>query len=317
MLWLVIGSDKMASKNASSLMRQAAVTISHKLFQMSPRAALGTILLKLSPTLEQKALENFFVPGNENFMVQLAQAALTQQYYQQSDAAMREANRAKFWGVAGKGWHDRNDSEIVKGARTRDKDILSEWIVNACLTHKIETICEIGAGNGHYLGVLSDRLSEAQLNVRLIGFDLSNNCIKEARSRNLPAEFFQGDAFDALREVPKQNVLFVAIGTLEYFTPLEIESFFTELGKLRDCLIAFAEPINLDRRSEFVSKPRAYALAWSHNYEYLLFKAGMELLRARVFRINPEVPFHESVLILAKTKESNEVALTAVNYEDV
>lgn len=158
---------------------------------------------------------------------------------------------------------------------------------------------------------IHDRIKELNLPVRLMGYDLSEECIREAKSKKLDVDFRCGDAFSFFESFNASNVAFLSFGTMEYFTEGELSRFLGLVSRIEQSYVALGEPINIDRSTEIKSKPRGN-LAFSHNHEFFLFKNGFRLLRKKVYKINPKVPFYEDVLILAESGSFNANSMKAM-----
>jgi hypothetical protein len=183
--------------------------------------------------------------------------------------------------------------------RMKYKLPLVPWIESQVRRMGATTICEVGTDKGHFLLIVREAVSK-MAPCRYIGFDLSEQCINEARTRvtSDDIQFRQGDAKDWIDRAPPRTI-YVFIGTLEYFTQRELESLLTSIAAGRPAAIALSEPINLDRRAEFASKPRGN-LAFSHNYEHLLNKHGFKVVESSIMPIDAAVPHYEEVMLLAE-----------------
>jgi hypothetical protein len=272
-------------------------------FEKNPQTVLGNFLYPLMTARVQKIRTSFFVQREDDFLDRCLRAAINDRYYNQDEETISRENRAKFWGAShSRAWHEHHESEAARNyaARMRFHTPLIEWIKAYVRTNKVQIICDVGTGMGHFLFILREEVSKVSM-CKFMGLDLNQECIDGANQKNHYQNvfFLRGDAEEFISKYGVPNTLFVFCGTMEYFTQKELERILELIKGIKPAAIAIGEPINLDLASEFDSRPRGN-IAYSHNYVHLFDKHGYRVVEKRIEPIDPGVPFYEEVMMLVE-----------------
>ncbi len=237
--------------------------------------------------------------GPQGIISSIVKAEINRRYYSKTDSQIRKLNREKFWG--GKAGKNRHDFTKVRYNESNHflkfRSPLVKQISELCYLSKFKTICEIGTGNGMVLDYLSNQLSMVN---DFIGIDLNKEQILEnlQNYNNPKLKFVKSEIAEYVNKSCGNSTIFVACGVFEYFTQNELEELFQLISKkVKPAAIAISEPINLDLKNDFLSKPRGN-IAYSHNYPYLMKKYNYHIFQKEVLRINPDIPFYDNVIMV-------------------
>ncbi len=142
----------------------------------------------------------------------------------------------------------------------------------------VETICEIGVGDGQLLQALSQRWPGK----RCVGIDLSVDQIEKNKEKFAaePLEFYAGDAGEWIAEQADSGVLFVTgLGVLEYFTRDALDQLLASISSAPGNVLFFTEPVDdaAQMGTGFDSYPAGREHSFSHDYPALLERAGWRL----------------------------------------
>ena len=193
------------------------------------------------------------------------------------------------------------------------EDIISDRknlidLLDICITKNQghEVLCEIGTGDGRFLSFLETRYKEIN---KFIGIDLNERYIQRNKnhySNKVKLNFVAGqvsDIFDqVLLAVDNSPLLLISVRTLTWFTQSEIERLFN-LGKAskKDIVFAFSEQNEINLKTELTSKIRGDIFFHSHNYPYLLKKAGWCIHNTKI-QYNSKLMNDYSITMLATNK---------------
>lgn len=112
-------------------------------------------------------------------------------------------------------------------------------------------------------------------------------------------EFVHEEALNWIMKSPRSGVIFVTVGTLDYFARLELDQLREDVReRVDEASLGILEPVNMDLSTEKESQPRG-SLAFSHNYPYLFRKHGYHVLQEEIIPIDPSVPFYSNVCLVA------------------
>ena len=201
--------------------------------------------------------------------------------------------------------YDQKNNQIEKIVDKR-KDIFS--LIDQYLNENknIQTICEIGTGDGRYLNFLSEKLSGIKT---FIGIDLNAKMIKENNNKykkNTNLIFLHGKVnkrFDRVKEISSNSILFVSFRTLTWFTQMELEELFSFIANKKEFLsLAFFEQNEICNEKETKSKVRTGILFNSHNYKSLLKRCGLSIVKEKIKMHNNLIKDHE-ISIIANNKK--------------
>ena len=215
---------------------------------------------------------------------------IARRYYRLDDAEKRRLNRQMFWGSdAGLGWHRikqkrYSDFELFEQEFLRFRKPLAQQIAHLLARcPEFHTLCHIGAGHGLFLEYLAKQLPQIR---RFVGIDICREQIRITRERyrGSSLEFVNMETTDWIRDnAGDGGVIFITIGTLQYFTPQEFQELLRAVReKIRPGAIALSETVNIRLTSAAASVPRG-DLGYSHPYpeilrqeRYQLFQYAME-----------------------------------------
>lgn len=143
---------------------------------------------------------------------------------------------------------------------------------------EVETVCEIGVGDGQLLQLLSQRWPDK----RCVGIDLSTDQIEKNKENfaGESLEFYAGDAGDWIAEQAGSGVLFVTgLGVLEYFTRDALDRLLANISAGSRNVLFFTEPVDdaAQMGTGFESFPAGREHSFSHDYPALLERAGWRL----------------------------------------
>lgn len=158
---------------------------------------------------------------------------------------------------------------------------------------------EVGTGNGLGLKYLKDCLSDEK---NYFGIDISEETIKETKERfkdDNKLNFECRDVFEVLNTINVDDTIFIFFGTLEYFTENDILKLFNEIkNKSSRFMIALHEPCNIDLKNIKYSQPRGN-IAYSHNYPYLLERAGINIDYLDIRSIDNRTTNYNNIQLIA------------------
>ncbi|GAA0745716.1 hypothetical protein GCM10009431_21040 [Gaetbulibacter jejuensis] len=248
---------------------------------------IGNVLVFLRPKKAQELSENriTLVHKNKNnlsFQERLMRFALVQKLETLDDHNKIAEQNKTFW---------INESATELFTETKDSintffiphctfifDLLKQEISNQ--DQEIDTLVEIGTGNGSILNHLSTEFPNFK---KLIGIDLSANQIeinKKKYKQNTKLEFVTSDAYDWIKKNGKKNTVFVTYnGVLEYFLEQQLQELLIEINKLKNIFFVSIEPNGASHDFDKDPNTQLYGdePSFSHNYPKLFKNAGFTL----------------------------------------
>lgn len=268
---------------------------------------LGWILHRVAPRrVKESCMRDFFAwqvpPGWASYLLR---KEIIRQYRALNDIQKRRFNRERFWGSKpGIAWHqlkrqEYSDPERFQQEFLRFRQPLANQIaelLSACPEFK--TLCHVGAGHGLFLEYLSRRLPQVE---NFVGVDICLEQIEENR-RNYSGSrlrFEHAEVLDWVRAQPPRGIIFVAVGTLQYFTPAELEEFLRVVrDQVRPAAIALSESVNIQLMSAVRSEPRG-DIGYSHPYPHLFQKLNYQLFRSIIVPVDPQTLQYNEVILVA------------------
>jgi hypothetical protein len=237
---------------------------------------------------------------------------LTRKYYRRSDVERRADNRNLFWGgTAGVRWHEERRRKYVDRQRFQDEYLKSRRLILEQVEWMLEqfpfmnSLCEIGTGNGLMVEYLADRLTHIG---RFHGIDLSAEQIRRNKAYygNSKVEYLHVEAADYVVRHGRPGTMFLAFGTFECFTQAELEEFLALTRRtIRRVAFATCDAVDVSYNADVErdSWPRGNML-YSHNYRYLMEKHGFEICFCK---LESPRPFYNRLSLLATSFPSCEV----------
>lgn len=276
-------------------------------FRKPPGIFAGRFLFKLLPASYKSHLYDKVYAGG--VVGAIFAPAVDRQYYTMNEEQRSKFNRENLWGgEVGKKWHERTFQDY-KGKFTESDSFLkfrrplirqiSELLSS---NPDYQTICEIGTGKGTFLKCLSEEFPSI---TRFVGVDLNQHQVMDNKAtyRNSRLEFVHAEITDWVKTQCEKGTIFVAVGAFECFSQKELEELLALIhDKISPVAIAISEPINLDLENQLISQPRGGAY-YSHNYPYLFKQYGYDMFSQELQPVNPDVPFYNAVIMLAKKEE--------------
>ncbi|MBX2821253.1 MAG: class I SAM-dependent methyltransferase, partial [Rhodothermaceae bacterium] len=173
-------------------------------------------------------------------------------------------------------WQERFEEEFL-AHNVALIDALEEHLYH----EHYDRLYEIGCGHGQVVEYLAERMKTIS---EFIGMDISEVQIEKNRHYyNHPKISFQaGDAVSWVQEEAKPRSIFLTNGgVFEYFLQEELELMFSHIAsKLAPAIVGIIETIGSDHdlAKEHDSLVYGRELAFSHNYPYLMEKAGLSVV---------------------------------------
>jgi hypothetical protein len=276
---------------------------------------LGHLCFPLLPAgYLAKVIADYYVDQEpRSFLKRAVRQELAWRYYRSSEGEKRHTNRRHFWGATtGVHWHEGRrlryqDTGLFHKEYLGSRRCLLEhlaWLLDhfPCIRH----LCEIGTGNGLLVEYLARRLDQIE---RFHGIDLSAEQIARNRAACVGSkvEFLHVEATAYLRQHFRPGTLFVACGTFECFTQVELEEFLAlahrSAGRVA-ISICDAIDVDYDAEAERASRPRGNLL-YNHNYRYLLEKHGYQ---TRFCQLESPKPIYNRLTMLATSFTDAEVS---------
>ena len=155
---------------------------------------------------------------------------------------------------------------------------------------KFDVICEIGSGDGRFLSILENRFKNFK---KLLGVDLNEEFISRNNIvyKNVEKLYFKSGQISQIFEqvvdyAEDSPLLLISVRTLTWFTQTEIERlFFLIAQSKKHIVIAFSEQNEMDLDKEIKSFIRSDIFFHSHNYPFLLKKAGLRIFK-KIIKFN-------------------------------
>ncbi len=237
---------------------------------------LGRALGRVLPSdLTEGMREEWFAARTpRNVFERVMWGEFQRQYYALPEHELRRLNRDRFWANAdGKKWFEEHDDvrlEQRKALVNQLREVLDEL-------PGTKTVIEVGAGSGRFLEWLGNEgFGEGR---SLVGIDLNAAQMADNNERFPGLTFIAGEIQEWLKSNPLDGVVVIAVGTLQYFTPSELQDFFRLMATGNNTTrLVFAEVTNLDLARETESRPRKRT-AFSHHYEHLMNGTGLTLTK--------------------------------------
>jgi len=236
------------------------------------------LLYPCLPTfIRRKICSRLFFPGKRSVLMQIFTRAFEIHFYAASDAQQRKMNKVGFWFTDhATRWHIQklNDQQYLD-QMLEVRSHLTLFIQNVIsLNPDIDTVVEIGCGNGFYLNFLSSILPSELV---LLGTDVNKGIIDFNSTYYPNLSFVYSSAPKLIASLRSKSLLVIAGGTLLCFTPGELGFLLNVIksNRIRSHL-CFCE----NSHKEFSPSERFLPLkntAFSHNYNLLLKEAGYSI----------------------------------------
>jgi len=147
-------------------------------------------------------------------------------------------------------------------------------------TNNIESVVEIGTGDGQLLAHLAQRWPSTAC----IGLDLSYDQIEHNKNiyRQKNIEFHSGDAIDWIKNQTAQTTLYITgLGVLEYFEYTKLSEILNSIkNKHTGNMLFLTEPVynNINMDAEFDSFSGGYEHSFTHAYPKILERGGWKII---------------------------------------
>lgn len=157
-------------------------------------------------------------------------------------------------------------------------------LIEALITHaqsrNITRVVEVGCGDGRVLAHLEKVMSHVD---EFIGLDINPRIIQENKLRfkqDTKLQFVSGNAAVWLKEnLQPSTILLTYGGVFEYFSEESLSELLGLHADQSNCAVALVEPIDPDH--DLANNNNSYMFgqesSFSHNYRYLLEKAGFQV----------------------------------------
>lgn len=289
------------------MIKQKIISAWSSRFNKPIRLLLGNILLHIGNKNVVASAKNKMLVEGDSFTEALLIETL-------KNNAQRKLKRdkgkaiARIWeGEQGYVWHKMLSKKLKTSPEF--EMIYAQWRalqtnqINIIISQQseIEYMVEVGTGNGYYLNQCSQQFSR---NIKhFVGFDLNKKIIQENRKLYSQANltFQDTDFIDWINHLKLPTcIIIIFCGTLEYFELEDVQHLFAYIKKSQHKFyISLNEPVNIDLETNFESE-RRLDLMYSHNYPYLMDKAGLKILTKEVIAV-PMSELHTNQVILSAT----------------
>lgn len=268
---------------------------------------LGWTLYRLTlPSKKKACMEDFFAgqaaPGPVS---RLLRREIVRRYRSLDDAQKRRLNRERFWGTKpGIVWHELKKREYSNPERFQEEFLrfrktLTDQIAELLsVSTEFKTLCHIGTGHGLFIEYLSRRLPQIE---NFVGLDICREQIEENQKnyRGSSLRFEHAEVLDWMRAQPRSGIIFVTVGTFQYFTPAELEEFLLAVREGgRPAVVALSEPVNIALTSAVRSEFRG-DIGYSHPYPYLFQKFNYQLFQSALVPVDPRIACYNEVILVA------------------
>ena len=171
---------------------------------------------------------------------------------------------------------------------------------------KFDVICEIGTGDGRFLSMLENRFINFK---KLLGVDLNEEFISRNNIvyKNVEKLYFKSGQISQIFEqvldyAEDSPLLLISVRTLTWFTQTEIERLFFSIAQSKKhIVIAFSEQNEMDLNKEIKSFIRSDIFFHSHNYPFLLKKAGLRIFK-KIIKFNNKRTNDHQITIFASNQ---------------
>ena len=270
---------------------------------------LGAVLAKLHPKKTALIRQEFTIPsfnsGLDNGITErLIRHHMGLKALRSVDGKEQEKLHRDFWkNQQSSAFYEHTDyrfMEVLPLLKTHINTL--EKLTNE---YQIQTICEIGTGNGHWIAYVQKQLLNVE---RFVGIDLSTSQISVNRDKYPDVEFVAGDADEWIREHGVSNTLYMVNGgVFEYFSRTSLQALFATIASpgSGNLLAIFNEPLDEhhDLENDMESHPNDTEYSTSHNHPHLLLHAGFTILSQH---IGYEAGYRALTLFGATAKRVNE-----------
>ena len=240
---------------------------------------LGSMMTQLFRARATK-LETNSVRKSWGAFDRLLRNGLIAKAYWSGNHALQRAMFSQYWAQEADDqpdlWVDRFQEEFL-AHNVALIDALEEYLKD----RSYEQLYEIGCGHGQVVEFLSNRIDSIP---KFIGMDISEVQIEKNRQAysHPNISFEEGDAVSWIeKEAKAQSIFLTNGGVFEYFLQEELESMFSHMAsKLAPAMVGIIETIGSDHdlEKEFDSLVYGRELSFSHNYPYLMKKAGLTVV---------------------------------------
>jgi hypothetical protein len=179
-------------------------------------------------------------------------------------------------------WYADTDNYLLDVFIPHNLPLIKKLEEEIISNQKLNSLCEIGTGNGKVLEYLKERFTIHGVH-NFIGLDLNGeqsqkNSIQYA---NKDLHFVGCNAVTWIPLNAKPGwIFFTNGGVLEYFTPILITSLLSTIKtRFPPSLFAIIEPMGKDfnLKKDFISYPYGSESSWSHNYPHLFQTNGFTI----------------------------------------
>ena len=284
-------------------------------------AALGWLLYQVTPGPVRSACLNDFFAGQKptGWIWNLLRKEIVRRYRALSDSEKRRLNRTLFWGgKPGVHWHQLkkeqySDPQKFQTEFLRFREPLVRQIENLISVFpEYRTICHIGTGHGLLLNYIHQQLPGLR---RHVGLDICEEQIEINRRAyaGKGLEFVHGEVLEWLASQPdKRGIIFVAVGTFQYFTPPELQEFMqTVRQQSSPAAIALSESVNMRLTSATEAQPRG-DIGYSHPYMEIFRRERYFLFQHHLESIDGKTPFFNQLVLTATTVPVRQPAAVTV-----
>ncbi len=259
----------------------------------------GACLARLNPQRCQQIEQAFTLPYFDPKIGHGIASRLIRHYVGQRaerDPSQLEQLHKAFWGGrSADAWYGETADRLEKLVIPALADIVH--LVRPYLhQQRVKRVVELGTGNGEWLNYLSQQWNFVG---EYLGIDLAQQQIASNQRRYPHLQFEATDLTDWLAERSEPHSIFVThCGVLEYLAPKSLRQVAEKIAeRAGDSLLLLVEPLadNYPLVGSEPSRVHGPEMSYSHNYPYLLQRAGMQLL----FQQERRLMDHRMLVLLA------------------
>jgi len=251
------------------------------------KALIGRILCRLMPEKHEYLRRNFTIPsvvGDNDYGVfeRLMRSAILKQAWQEKNGT--ESIHQNFW-------RDQRPSQWYDQTADRFESIhepiifpFAELVTPLLRKKAIEQVVEFGCGNGAWMAHLKNHWPIE----KFMGIDISKEQIELCR-QNFPYMQFSASEILTWMETNSgdSTAYLTNCGVLEYLSQASVERLFELIASGGNNLLFLVEPLanDYDLATETDSRIYGVEYSYSHNYLFLLKRAGFEIFKQKEINI--------------------------------
>ncbi len=271
-------------------------------YNFSKQFFLLLLFNRVTKSLTIKYMLKYKSRANKSIFNKLTNKIFWEKYYLKNNEKNKNKfrdmtllnNEGVFWAKEYFKQHFRTLSNLRKKKVGCMKKIDSDPIYLKVIKHirrvkknKIKDIFLIQIGSSSGMDLVFFKKIFPSINI--ISTDINNEILDFQRKIHKYDNFFflKMHAHDVEKlfksyNLRRKKIIFISIGSDQYLSPKELDTFFSKLSKISNANFFFQEPLSIEFLKGKIKSSYRHDISYNHNYEYYVKKNKLKVIRKKI-----------------------------------